>query len=148
MPLNSDPNATIPVWLASDDATPADKRTTWHARFLTVRQSNKIASLWEQHDGATSLDVKADIVDEILSVAIVRHERWTFDGNVLPQDAKPSEYLTRDELYELAGAVLRKQRPTDDEGKPSALPPASGGEPTANLAPASAASTPPAVTQS
>lgn len=147
MPLNSDPNATVPVWLASDEKTPADKRPTWHARFITARQSNKIAAMWDQHDAAESLDKKLDTVDAILAIAIARHERWKAEGVDVPQGAKPSEHLTREELYELAGEVLRKPRLTSEEGKHSALPQASDGARTVTPAKVDAITTLPAVTQ-
>lgn len=120
MPISSDPNDIFTRKLNDADAA------TFHLRFITAKETRRVTKLIIEASGCTQDEQAESLLDEAIAVGLVRHEGVTLRGKAVPADAKPSDFLSIPELFQLAN--LTHTAPVDEElsrKKQSASAPAS-----------------------
>jgi hypothetical protein len=132
MPLSANPDDTIPYVLETDRALPEAERPRFDLRFLTCRQRQTVAALVTQAQRETEDPEVAKLLDEAIGVGLARLTNVRHQGQpVAVGDDVPSGYLTPDELWELATAVLREPRLCEEKKRACSSQPTSGPAPSA-----------------
>lgn len=133
MPLGTNPNKTVPIWLECDADVPEADRPTFRCRFHTRHQYDALyeelnAILAKEDYEAQERELSAFIAAHLVAWQNVTDP----DGKALafaPDPALPDLFLTSDEKFELAKLILNRPRVTERESKKSSssAPPTGAG---------------------
>lgn len=141
MPLSINPDDLIPFSLASDEK--ADPKPTFRLRFLTYAQRSQAIQLLADAIAAEEAKDRgkvAELLDALMAVGVAKWDN-------IPVPFKPThEHLTETELWELAVAVVKRPRLTEEERKNSERPVSSSTVASANGAAVDSAATSPPTT--
>lgn len=122
MPVSADPSATVPYVLKIDrDAKPPP---TFHLRYLTSRESRRVDDLLKQaieraKPEAGDGPAPEDLLDQVIAAGLARTENVKVRGEPPKPDARPSDYLSPSELWELAIAVRDEPQVQESDRKKS-----------------------------
>lgn len=122
MPLATNPNKTVPIWLESDAEIPEATRPVFLGRFLTSHEIDALTDELTEIVGMSDYDEAHRQLSAFLAKGIIGWRNMSKPGEGAI-DFAPGLFdhvLTRPEKFDLAHLMLTRPRATEIELKKSA----------------------------